>query len=291
CPDEAKAVLESASQRKIGGSQLHGNLAMVALAQGDMAALDRELAALKGTPQGELTILSTEMSLAASHGQMRRARELTARIIEALHRLNLNEGEAAMLAQVAMLEAAFRNRSRAVEQATKALNSSHSPDVTISAAAALALAGSDKKARDLVADVAERRPEDTIVQYVSVPTVQAILEMNRGDYAKANQLMNAGSPYDRVNPGSRYIRAEAYRLSGRSKEAVQEYEQILNLRSFMPTDPVLSLAHLGLARAYAAEGDKSKSRIAYQNFLALWKDADPDIPLFKEAQTEYAKLQ
>jgi len=80
-------------------------------------------------------------------------------------------------------------------------------------------------------------------------------------------------------------------LSGRSKEAVQEYGQILALRNYMPTDPVLSLVHLGLARAYAVEGDKSKSRIAYQDFLALWKDADPDIPLFKEAQTEYAKLE
>ncbi|MBZ5535199.1 MAG: protein kinase [Acidobacteriia bacterium] len=289
--DEAKAVLESALQRKIGGNQIHANLAMIALVQGDKAALDREFAALKGTPVGDLTILSTEMGMAASHGQIHRAREISTRIRETLHRLNLKEGEAGTFAQEALLEAAFLNRPRAAEGAAKALAISQSPDVTMNAAVALALAGADNKARELAAEVAKRRPEDTIVQYVSVPAVQAILEMNRAEYGKALQLMSAAAPYDRVNSGSRYIRAEAYRLSGRSKEAVLEYEQILAFRNLNPTDTIQSLAHLGLARAYAAQGDKSKSRIAYQDFLALWKDADPDIPLLKEAQTEYAKLQ
>lgn len=289
--DEAKAVVESGLQRGVGGNQLHGNLAMIALAQGDRAAMEREFASLKGTPQGELTILFTEMGLAASHGQMRRTREVARRITDTVHRLGLKEGEAGVYAQEAVLEAAFLNHSQAAEGAAKALAISPSPDVTMTAALALALAGADNKARELAADLAKRRPEDTIVQYVLVPAIQAILEMNHANYARALELLNTALPYDRANSGSRYTRAEALRLSGRPKEAVLEYEQILSLRNFNPSDSILSLAHLGLARAYAAQGDKPKSRIAYQDFLALWKDADPDLPLLREAQAEYAKLQ
>lgn len=130
-----------------------------------------------------------------------------------------------------------------------------------------------------------------MLQSVQAPTIRAILAMNHHDAEKAVELMKVAEPWDRVNLASRYTRASALLMAGHANEAEQEFSDILKLKNFAPTDLSLPLAQLGIARARATANDKEKARTAYQDFFALWKDADPDIPILKEAKSEYAKLQ
>jgi predicted Zn-dependent protease len=155
----------------------------------------------------------------------------------------------------------------------------------------LALAGEHKKALDLAAEVAKSRPDDVLVQSLFAPQVQAAVALDSGDAAKAIELLKPASAYDRGSTPVLYLRGLAYVKNKQGAEAVQEFQKILALRNFAPADPLMSLAHLGLGRAYALQGDTQKCRTAYQDFFALWKDADADLPVLKEAHAEYAKLQ
>jgi len=156
---------------------------------------------------------------------------------------------------------------------------------------AYALAGEERKAQELSSEVTKRRPEDTLVQSVWVPLVSAIIELNHKNSAKAVQLLTACALYDRTNLLVLFTRGRAYLHAGQGNEAAQEFQKVLALRNLSPTDLSLPLAQLGLARAYALQGDTSRSRIAYHGFFALWKDADPDIPILQQAKAEYAKLK
>jgi tetratricopeptide (TPR) repeat protein len=121
--------------------------------------------------------------------------------------------------------------------------------------------------------------------------VQASAALSAGDGAKAVDILKVSAPYDNGSTNLLYVRALGYLKAGQANEAIQEFQRILSLRSFAPADPLISLAHLGQGRAYTLSGDSAKSRSAYQDFFALWKDADPDIPILKDAKAEYAKLQ
>ena len=155
----------------------------------------------------------------------------------------------------------------------------------------LAFAGDNKKALDLAAEVAKSRPDDVLVQAMFVPAVRAAAALTANDASKAIELLKPASAYDKATTNVLYFRGLAYVKNKQGAEAAQEFQKILALRNFAPADPLMSLAHLALGRAYALEGDSQKSRIAYQDFLTLWKDADPDIPILKQAKAEYAKLQ
>jgi tetratricopeptide (TPR) repeat protein len=161
----------------------------------------------------------------------------------------------------------------------------------LSVADVYARTGEEAKAEKLITQAAEQRPDDEIVQSVSVPTIQAVIAMNHHDPQKALDVLKKAEPYDGANQEALYTRASALLMAGQSADAVQEFQKTLNLRNFGATDLFVSLAQLGLARAYVAEGDKAKGRTAYQDFLGAWKDADPDVPLLKQAQAEYAKVQ
>ncbi len=124
-----------------------------------------------------------------------------------------------------------------------------------------------------------------------MPVVQASAALNGGYAGKVIEILKAASPYDNVNTGVLDLRALAYLKAGQANEAAQEFQRILSLRNYAPGDPLMSIARLGQGRAYRLQGDKQKSRTAYQDFFALWKDADPDIPILKEAKAEYTKLQ
>jgi Tfp pilus assembly protein PilF len=115
--------------------------------------------------------------------------------------------------------------------------------------------------------------------------------LHRNDPGTALQLLDSASPYDKASYEVLYVRGLAYLKNGKGSEAVQEFQKVLSLRDSFPSEPTMTLAHLGMARGYALAGDTTKSRTAYQNFLTLWKDADSDIPIYKQAKAEYAKLQ
>ncbi|HEV2495821.1 MAG TPA: protein kinase [Terriglobia bacterium] len=298
--DEAKATMNAALARHLSATQLHETLAAIALLQGDKATQEKEDALARSSPQGQIDITFRDWILAMSRGQVRQGRQLLKQAVEMAERQDLKEEAASALGEQAVVEGEFGNRADAVSTAQATLALSHSPYLTLSAAQAFALAGEDSKAQALASEVAKNRPDDTLVQSVAVPNIQAIIELGHGNAAKAAQLIEAAVPYDRgAMAGVRYTRGRAYIRTGRAGDAVQEFEGVANLRNAALSGsggtlldaPLTTLAGLGMARAYAAQGDKAKARTAYQDFLAAWKDSDPDVPILKEAKAEYARLQ
>jgi serine/threonine protein kinase/tetratricopeptide (TPR) repeat protein len=289
--DEAKATLNQALQKKLGSSLLHLQLAGIAMAQNDMATAEREVELTKVGPDGEMNVLGGRSAMAACHGQMRQSREFGQKSREAAQRLNLKEGAANQYSQEAGMEAIYLNKARALEDVAQALKISNSPNVVLNSAIALAIAGEDKKAAKLADDVARQRPYDTLVQFAAVPLVKAQIEINHGNPAKAIDLLDGAMIYARVNTAVLYVRGNAYLKAGQGGEAVQAFQRLLELRNVFPIDPLIPLANLGLGRAYALQNDTAHSRVAYQDFLAQWKDADADVRLLQQAKAEYAKVQ
>jgi predicted Zn-dependent protease len=153
------------------------------------------------------------------------------------------------------------------------------------------MAGEDARAAKLADDVAQKRPYDTLVQFVAVPLIKAQIELNHENPGKAIDLLDSALVYARANSGVLYVRGNAYLKAGRGSDAVQAFQRLLELKNTINIDPIMPLAKVGLARAYVLAGDKARGRVAYQDFFALWKNADPDIPVLREIKTEYAKLQ
>jgi len=195
------------------------------------------------------------------------------------------------------MEALFGNAAQARERSAAALALSTGENAQYGAALALALAGAAPRARALTDDLAKRFPENTIVRFNYLPTLRAQLAPKRGNSSKAIETLQAAIPYElgSIGNGTLYpvfVRAEAYLAAHHGSEAAAEFQKILGYRrAILGNSPVGALAPLGLARAYIQQGDTAKARGAYQDFLTLWKDADPDIPILIAAKAEYAKLQ
>jgi predicted Zn-dependent protease len=163
-------------------------------------------------------------------------------------------------------------------------------------ALAMALIGDAPRVQALANDLSKQFPEDTVVQFKELPTLDALLALNRNEPLKAIEALQPATPYElgimAMGAGLYpvYVRGEAYLAAREGGQAAGEFQKITDRRS-IGLNPVGALAHLGLARSYAMQGDTTKARAAYQDFLALWKDADPDIPILIAAKSEYAKLQ
>jgi eukaryotic-like serine/threonine-protein kinase len=289
--EEAKAVLKTGLQHNPAFLNLHDWLAQLAIAQGDMATMEKEEGFLHGDSYSEMVIKSRHGDMAASHGQLRKAQEFYAQARQTAQQLQIKESEAGALNSEAWMQAIFQNRKAAVESAHAALGASQSYNMQLVAAATLGLAGENKKALEIAGEVARKRPDDTLVQALFIPVVQSAAALSGGNAAQAVEILKAALPYDNGTTGAVYIRGLGYLKAGQGDQAAKEFQRLLSLRNFAPADPLMSLSHLGLGRAFALSGDSAKSRRAYQDFFALWKDADPDIPILKEAKAEYARLQ
>jgi len=194
----------------------------------------------------------------------------------------------------AITEAMFGNVPQARAAAQGALAMDRSRETLSFAGIAQSLAGDIPQATATADELRKRFPTGTFIKDIWVPTIRAGIELNRGDPGKAIELLQVASPYEagdvaRLAPN--YVRGQAYLRSRQGKEAAAEFQKILDYRGVCQTSPACSLSHLQLARARAMSRDGSGARTAYQDFFALWKDADPDIPILKEAKAEYAKLQ
>jgi eukaryotic-like serine/threonine-protein kinase len=289
--DEAKAILNAGLQRNPRFTYLHDLLANVACAQGDMAAMEKEEAFLHDQSDLEMNVNNRHGDISASRGQVQQARDFYSKTGQVAHRLQLKDSEAGSLNTQGWMLAQYGYPKQSVEAANAALAISQGYTVRLAAANVLAVAGENKKALDLASEVAKQRPADTLIQSVQVPYVHAVVALNGGDSKNAIEFLKSAVPYDKGTIQDMYLRALAYLKMGQSAEAVQEFQKILALRNFAPGDLLMSLAHLGLGRAYAVAGDTAKARAAYQDFFALWKDADPGIPVLTAAKAEYAKLQ
>jgi eukaryotic-like serine/threonine-protein kinase len=288
--DEAKAVSNAGLQRNPNFATLHFVLAGIAYDQGDMATMEKEETFLNDPPDLAMRANTFRGDVAASHGQIPQARDFYQKTGQIANRLQLKDAEAHSLTAQAWMLALFGYSKQSIEAATAGLAISQGYSVKLIAADSMAFAGDDKIALQLASEIAKDRPDDTLVHEVYVPTVQAAVALNGGNAKNAIELLQPALTYDKGYPSSMYVRGLAYLKSGQGTEATEEFQKILARHNMTPADPLMSLSHLGLARAYALSGNSAKSRAAYQDFFALWKDANPDIPLLKQAQSEYAKL-
>jgi serine/threonine protein kinase/tetratricopeptide (TPR) repeat protein len=289
--DEAKATLNQALQRNLGLATIHLQLAGLAWAQNDTAGFEHELTLAKSTPDGELNALQFELFDAVCQGQLQKTRDLGKQARAAADRLSLKEAAASEYAQEGFVESVMGEKSRALDDLDRGVKMSSSSNVVLSAATVLAFAGEDGRALKMADEVAKQRPYDTLVQDVWVPLLKAQVELNHGSAAKAVDLLDGALVYGRANTSVFYLRGNAYLKAARGGDAAQAFQNVIDLRAVSTTDPLIPLSQLGLARAYAMEGDKARSRVAYQDLLAQWKDADADLALLKQAKAEYAKLQ
>ncbi len=298
-PDKARATAQEAQARNLDNPGNHLELYFIDFLQHDAAGMEREAAGLMGKPGFEDVMLYNESDTAAYAGQFSKARALTRRASESAQRADEKETAAGYEAEAAWREALVGNMSRAKQQAHAALVLSNGRDVEAISAIALGLAGDAAQATRLAADLAKRFPEDTIVQFNYLPAIHAAIALQGGSASKAIEALTPaatyefGSPAQNVNFGLYpvYLRGDACVAAHQGSAAAAEFQKILDHPGVVVNAPIGALAHLGLARAYALSGDTAKTKSAYQDFFTLWKDADPDIPILKEAKAEYAKLQ
>src|SRR5579863_5494374 len=282
--DEAEAAFATALRLTPQASSVRSLLAVAALARGDLAEMQNQASQIHDNPYLEMDSILRHGDLAASHGKLQQAHTYYEKARQLGHQMQLPALEArALLAEAAAL-ALYGDLKPAAELASSALTLSKDYETKFSAAYALGLTGEETKALDQSAAIAHARPNDTLVQSVWVPTIEALVALHRNDPGRALHLLDEASPYDKASYRALYVRGLAYLKNGKGNEAVQEFQKVLSLRGIFPSDPTMTLAHIGMARGYALAGDAAKSRTAYQNCFTLWKDADPDIPILKQAQ-------
>ena len=287
--DEAKAIAEQAIAQNLDSMDVHMTLYDIAFIRGDAAGMQREIAWAAAKP-GESGMLFEEGSAEYSLGKTQRARETFRRSASLMGSEGLKEAAAKARAMQSIPEAALGNIQEAHQKATEALTTS--PRGTrMTLATALALCGDAHRAQKLIDELAKDFPLDTLLNNVSLPVARAIIEIQHNNPTRAITLLEAASPYELANYGPMYVLGKAYLQAREGAKAAAEYQKILYHRGIDPTSLHYTLARLGLGRAHALQGQTTKARTAYQDFLTLWKDADPDIPILQEAKAEYAKLK
>jgi len=289
--DEAKAILNEALARKMNAPGIHGQLAYISWLQDDKATADRELDFMKTTPDSEMNVIGFRTGLAAYYGRLGEAREYGSKMRAGAERIGLKEAAASEYQGESVMEALAGNNARARDDIEQSLKMSNSPGVVLGCASIFAYLGEDARALKMADEIAQKRPYDTWIQYVSVPGIKAVVALKHGNYTEAANLLDGALVYGRVDSGTLYLRGYTALKAGQAQDAVQTFQRALGLKSLFGLDVTLAFDKLGLARAYALEGDKVHSRTAYQDFFAQWKDADPDVPIMHEAKAEYEKVQ
>jgi tetratricopeptide (TPR) repeat protein/predicted Ser/Thr protein kinase len=294
--DEALVTAREAEAKKFDCYFMRFFMYNLAFLQNDTASMAQQVEGALSQPFEDF-LLGAEADTAAYSGQLRQAREFSRRASAAAERAVGKKEAAWHETKAATREALFGNAAEARKGATATLSLSTGRDVQYRAALALALTGDAGRAKTLADDLGKRFPEDTLVQFNFVPTLNAQLALTRRDVSKAIEVLQAAGPYEMGdlqgnNPlYSIYVRGEAYLAGHQINEAAAEFQKILDHRGIVVNDPIGALARLEIGRAYAMQGDTVKAKAAYQDFLTLWKDADPDIPIFIAAKAEYSKLK
>jgi tetratricopeptide (TPR) repeat protein len=231
------------------------------------------------------------MAVALRRGRLSEARDLRDKALALSQRAGAREGAAFSLLGLASAEAALGNAERARALVAPALKIAETRATLVSAAGVLALSGEGAPATVLFERGARQFPAtDTLAQSVALPYARAAIDYQRGNYGRAVEILEAARPYDARSFGVMQLRGEALLKAGRAKEALTEFEKIVD-RGRTALGLTYPLAHVSLARAAAAAGDTAKARKAYQDFFGLWKDADPDIPVLAAAKKQYAELK
>jgi tetratricopeptide (TPR) repeat protein len=297
---EAEDLLRRAAERKLEVPEMVVARYYLAFLKGDEAGMGREIARAPGEHAVDWMSHHQALVLARS-GRMRQARSMWERAVALAQQAGRHESSAIYTAAEAVCEAHFGNLGAARTRARAALELAKGRDVEYAAAFALALSGDLSESQRLAADLEKRFPEDTPVQFEYLPTLYALSSLAGRVPSDAVERLQRAVPYDFAMPGTAffarfgglypaYVRGQAYLEAGRGQEAAVEFQKVLDHRGVVLADPVGTLAHLQMGRAYVLLGDKTKAKNAYKDFLTLWKDADPDLPVLTHANAEYAKL-
>ncbi|HTC45944.1 MAG TPA: protein kinase [Candidatus Aquilonibacter sp.] len=297
--DEAEAAVGDAEKGNFVGDFLHLFIYQIDFVKGDRAAMDREVAWASGKPGVEDALLSFQSDTEAYSGHLTQARDYSRRAVDAAVRSDAKESAAIWQVNEALREAEFGNATLARQDVAAALKLAPGRDVKLLSALALARTGETAQAKALADDLEKNYPSETVLKVYWLPTVHAALDLVANDSTRALESLEAAAPYELGQPqqfqlGTMYpvyVRGLAYLAAHNGAAAGAQFQRILDHPGLVVNFPTGALAHLGLGRAYAMSGDTVKAKAAYQEFFTLWKDADPDIPILKQAKVEYAKLQ
>jgi serine/threonine protein kinase/tetratricopeptide (TPR) repeat protein len=297
--DEAKATFEQAFAHKLDGGGLRGNIYSLAFLLGDAAQMEQQLTWVAGKPGDEDPLLSMQSDTEAYYGRLSKARDFSDRAVDSAVRSDSKETAALWQANAALREAELGNAPLAKQGVTAALALSLGRDVKVLAAVTLARTGDTLRAKAIAEELAKSYPTNTMLKLYWLPIIHAAIDLNKKNSSRTQVDLEAAMPYELALPPPlqvgtlypAYMRGQADLLAGNGSAAVVEFQKVLDHTGIVQNFVTGSLAHLQIGRARAMAGDAVKAKSAYQDFLTLWKDADPDMPILKEARTEYAKLQ
>jgi eukaryotic-like serine/threonine-protein kinase len=297
--DEANATFQHALEHKLDAGSLRLMMYYLAFLRGDAEEMKRQVGWAAGRPGSEDLLFSAQSDTEAYYGHMKKARDFSRRAVESALSAGAKETAATWQANAALREAEIGNSEQARRGTAAVLTMSSGIGVQKVAALALARLGDVARAGATTEDLAKSNPANTLLNYYWLTTIRAAIELGHNDPAKAVELLQPAGAYEMGVPPPfqfgtmypAYVRGEAYLALHQGSQAAAEYQKILEHRGIVLNCLNGALAQLGLARAYALQGDTAKAKAAYQDFLTLWKDADPDIPIFMAAKAEYAKLQ
>jgi tetratricopeptide (TPR) repeat protein len=297
--DQAKAAAEQSRARKLNSPWYPLILYVVDFLQSDPAGMAQQAAATVGIPGVEDQMFFVESDTAADHGKFGQARELARRAADSARQAQENETAAEYAGHNSVREALVGLADLAKEDAQSALSAIKGKHGEGFAAIAFALAGDVADANRCIDDLAKRFPQNNVVQTRYLPMARSALALNSGNARAALDALTAAAPYELGHTNEDftfavypvYFRGQAYLAAKNGDAAAAEFQKILDHAGVVGNEPIGALAHLGLARAYSLSGNTVKAKTEYQDFLTLWKNADPDVPILKEAKAEYAKLQ
>ncbi len=298
--DEAKAAVAQAQSRKLDAGFLHWWMYYLAFLQGDTTEMKRAVSWGAGKPGEEDFLLSAQADTEASFGRLMAARDYTRRASDSAVRADSKETAALWQVVAALREAEFGNASVAAQDVGAALTLSQGRDVRVVAALTLARAGNVARAGTMLEELEKANPSNTMLKVYWEPTIKSAIALDDGKSSEALTFLEAAAPYELgtappylvggpVYPA--FLRGQTYLLAHDGQAASAEFQKLLDHHGIVLNYPTGVLAHLGLARAYALQGDSAKAKSSYNDFFALWKDADPDIPILQQAKAEYAKLK
>jgi eukaryotic-like serine/threonine-protein kinase len=298
-PEEAKATLENAFSRNLDAFFMRMNMYQTAFVMGDQESMKKQLDWGVGRPGEEDWLLGAQADTEAYYGRSAAAHDYLRRAAESAKRADSSEMFGVWNAKDALFQAEFGNVKQAHQLVNTAVANSSGSDMNCLAALALARAGSAAEAERLIDAQAKETPQDTAVIEYWQPTIKAAIALQTKNPSRAIELLQTAEPielgqtspfeYGTLYPA--YLRGEAYLALHQGKEAQAEFQKLLTHYGIIANFPLGSLAQLGLARSFAVAGDSAASRAEYDKFLALWKTADPDLPLLRQARAERVALK
>ena len=292
---DARATLADAQRRGLDGLVLRTDLYSLAFLTGDNAEMERQVAWAAGRPGEEDQMLNAHADTMAYHGQMEKARDLSRRAVDSAVRADAKETGAAWLVSQALREAEVGNAPAARQDATRALALAPGRYVKVLAALALARGGETTQSKSMLDALRKAETTNTVLKLYWFPVIEAALALDQQKPDQAVTALEPALPYELgggisvIYPA--YLRGEAYLAQKNGPAAIGEFQKFYDHAGLVQNGVLGSLAHLQLARAYVLAGDSAKAKTYYKDFLSLWTDADPDVPVLKEAKAEYAKLQ